>query len=255
MIDRRELSSIARQRKLTLIIVEKDYVLGWVLFGLSTIPDIVLKGDTALSKVYFSQNWRFSEDLDFSTDRSDWTALSGQIDSALTPTSGTSGIHFVRKSVHSNPRYLQLRIQYDAILQRNTLKIDITNEPTIGHVEKCAIPKSYSDYPDYVMSVQGREEILAEKLRALIQRTKARDYYDAWRILEQGVDETRARNLFLRKIQFSQLRWTDIDDFFPKDLEPKLLLYWEDALGRLVQPVPDMHSVLTELRNRLHWLK
>jgi predicted nucleotidyltransferase component of viral defense system len=247
--------TVTRQRRLTLIIVEKDYALGWALFGLSDIPGIVLKGGTALSKIHHSQSWRLSEDLDFSTDRNDWETLGDQIWSALDSASKTSHIGFTRRSVHSNPQYLQLRIQYDAILMRNTLRVDITREPTIGGIERLPVHRAYSDYPDYSVNVQGREEILAEKLRTLIQRTKVRDYYDAWRLMKQGVNETKARELFLKKIHFSQVQWMNVEDFFPEDLEDRSMGYWEVELSRLVQPVPEMHAVLSELRNQLHWLR
>jgi predicted nucleotidyltransferase component of viral defense system len=65
LIDRRELLERARTRNLPLTIVEKDYVLGWLLFGLSRISNLVFKGGTALSKIYFPEVWRLSEDLDF----------------------------------------------------------------------------------------------------------------------------------------------------------------------------------------------
>jgi predicted nucleotidyltransferase component of viral defense system len=55
LIDRRELLEKARERSLTLGMIEKDYVLGWLLFGLSAIRDLAFKGGTALSKVYFPQ--------------------------------------------------------------------------------------------------------------------------------------------------------------------------------------------------------
>ncbi len=49
-------------------IVEKDYVLGWVLDGISNHREIsskwVFKGGTCLKKCYF-ETYRFSEDLDF----------------------------------------------------------------------------------------------------------------------------------------------------------------------------------------------
>ena len=35
LIDRRELLEKARERNLTLGMIEKDYVLGWLLFGLN----------------------------------------------------------------------------------------------------------------------------------------------------------------------------------------------------------------------------
>ena len=65
LIDRRELLEKARERKLTLGMIEKDYVLGWLLFGLSGIKGLTFKGGTALSKIYFPKIWRLSEDLDF----------------------------------------------------------------------------------------------------------------------------------------------------------------------------------------------
>jgi hypothetical protein len=60
----------AREEKLAAGIVEKDYALTWLLKGFylmgSGLDDrLVLKGGTAIRKVYFPQAWRFSEDLDF----------------------------------------------------------------------------------------------------------------------------------------------------------------------------------------------
>ncbi len=50
MIDKRELLDKARERNLTLGMIEKDYVLGWLLFGLTEIKGLIFKGGTALSK-------------------------------------------------------------------------------------------------------------------------------------------------------------------------------------------------------------
>jgi predicted nucleotidyltransferase component of viral defense system len=48
--------------------IEKDYILSWILSGLSKHAQlsraIVFKGGTVLKKVYF-EDYRFSEDLDF----------------------------------------------------------------------------------------------------------------------------------------------------------------------------------------------
>lgn len=48
--------------------IEKDYILSWILFGISKhellSKLLVFKGGTVLKKVYF-EDYRFSEDLDF----------------------------------------------------------------------------------------------------------------------------------------------------------------------------------------------
>ena len=50
--------------------LERDYLLSWILAGISRTPvlrdTLVFKGGTALRKCYFG-DYRFSEDLDFST--------------------------------------------------------------------------------------------------------------------------------------------------------------------------------------------
>ena len=80
MIDRRELLAKARERKLNLNIVEKDYVLGWLLFGFSQIDSLVFKGRTALSKIYFPEIWRLSEDLDFSLLDDNFVVVSNNVE-------------------------------------------------------------------------------------------------------------------------------------------------------------------------------
>jgi len=58
----------ARELGLDPNIVEKDYLLGWLLAGISSHPalksDSIFKGGTCLKKCFF-ETYRFSEDLDF----------------------------------------------------------------------------------------------------------------------------------------------------------------------------------------------
>ena len=68
MIDRREILDIASTLGLLPQVVEKDYVLGWVLAGIyqhaALAENWIFKGGTCLKKCYF-ETYRFSEDLDF----------------------------------------------------------------------------------------------------------------------------------------------------------------------------------------------
>lgn len=68
MIDRREILEAASSFSLLPNVVEKDYVLGWILAGIDAheelAEDWVFKGGTCLKKCYF-ETYRFSEDLDF----------------------------------------------------------------------------------------------------------------------------------------------------------------------------------------------
>jgi predicted nucleotidyltransferase component of viral defense system len=68
VIDKREILAIAAQTKLTPHVVEKDYVLGWMLAGIYAHEELaeswIFKGGTCLKKCFF-ETYRFSEDLDF----------------------------------------------------------------------------------------------------------------------------------------------------------------------------------------------
>ena len=68
MIPKGELLALRGEWSLSEEIIEKDYVLGWLLAGIAAEPALrehwVFKGGTALRKCYF-ETYRFSEDLDF----------------------------------------------------------------------------------------------------------------------------------------------------------------------------------------------
>jgi len=51
----------------------------------------------------------------------------------------------------------------------------------------------YSDYPSFRVKTESIEEIFAEKLRAIIERTKCRDYYDVWRLTDLGISQEKVK--------------------------------------------------------------
>ena len=184
-----------------------------------------------------------------------WGGLPGQVEQALLDASNRSGIEFSVKSRHSNPGYLQFKVQYAGPLGRNWIKIDITPETPVGKVLEKPLTQAYSDYPDFTVSVESPEEILAQKLRALVERKKVRDYYDVWKLCGLQVDKAAVSGLFRKKLEIKGIPWNGLKDIFPVDIIETLKSYWERELVRLVQPVPDMDAVLKELKKELLWLE
>lgn len=254
MIDKRELLEKARERNLSLQMIEKDYVLGWLLFGVSRVPNLVFKGGTALSKIYFPKIWRLSEDLDFSFTGEDLKSMLKPLEDALSHAEHSSGIKFKIKSYYSNPLYLQLKIQYDALLGRNWAKLDLTKEEILDNTRQLSLKQVFSDYPRLKITVESLEEIFAEKLRALLERNKCRDYYDVWQLLKLRPRSSNVRNLFLRKCRLKNIDFNGPDQFFPSGLEEILDPYWERELGRLTHPLPDLHRALRDLKQGLNFL-
>ncbi len=254
MIDKRELLEIARKRNLTLGMIEKDYVLGWLLFGLSKIKGLTFKGGTALSKIYIPKIWRLSEDLDF-VYKEDFQGITKVLPGIFDRIEKLSGVRLILKTQHSNPEYLQLKIQYEAILGKNWIKMDVTREIPTDKIARQKLSQAYSDYPAFKVCVESLEEICAEKIRSLVERKKCRDYYDVWLLMKLRQDRVKLGKLLVQKFQYKGLKLKGTEEIFPDDLSGILEGYWERELGRLIHPLPELEMVLNELRKNLEFLR
>ncbi len=259
MITAQELRKTARERKLALDLVEKDYALGWVIIGISSSKlgeKLIFKGGTALSKVHFPSRWRLSEDLDFTlaegAELEDVNGALATLPSIVRDISGGLSLSF-RDKPFTNPGFLRVRAQYDGPITRNTIKLEVSKETYIGDTERVTVPKTY-DYPEYSIHAYTINNILAEKLRAIIERGAVRDYYDAWKLLKTGrVDEDRARELFLRKCEGKGVAFVDPEQFFPEGIAEVLEPYLESSLARLSpEPLPPITHILDELKTNTY---
>lgn len=249
MIDRRELLAKARERHLNLNIIEKDYVLGWLLYGFSQIDSLVFKGGTALSKIYFPEIWRLSEDLDFSLIEDDFPMVSERIEEIFGLIEKKSGIKLDLKSKFSNPDYLQLKIKYNAVIGRNWIRLDVMKNDLVEKPSLKFIKKTFSDYPKFKIKVETVEEIFCAKIRTVIERKKCRDYFDLWKLTRLSLDSNKVKKILREKLEIKGVKFTSQSQIFPRDLKETLLPYWERELGRLVHPLPDVDTVLKEIEN------
>jgi predicted nucleotidyltransferase component of viral defense system len=258
MISPQELRKFAREKGLALDLVEKDYVLGWILFGIASSgisSHLAFKGGTALAKVYFPDKWRLSEDLDFTLlnekNPGDLaTTLSDEVPSIVEEASSISMV--LRKPPFTNPHYLQSKFQYIGPVSKNTVKIEITTEGVLGGVIQKVVPRKF-DYSRFSVRVYTLENILSEKIRTLLQRGKAKDYYDVWKLLKtKKFDGPKLKRLFLKKCEAKDVAFKGVDQFFPHDLVNTLKPHVKMGLARLSrEPLPPIDAMIEELRTSL----
>ncbi len=185
MIRSQEIKEKAREYSVPVSTIERDYAQNWLLKYLYH-PDITLKGGTGIKKIY-QENYRFSDDLDFSLthplkDKDLFTHMNEAVDKAKEEV----GINFQISSKFAKTETgfrgkIYFNIVKNATGTPLSIKIDITNydnEIILLPTEKKKIFHSYSDELNAEIKVYSLEEIFAEKIRALIQRTRARDLYD-----------------------------------------------------------------------------
>lgn len=239
MISNGRVRALARQNGVTAGLAEKHYVNSWVLYAVTSSSlgeSLVFKGGTALSKLYFPDIWRFSEDLDF-TATGELPDIERTLESALADIEAESGISFEVRNMHTagDPvEYVQFDVQYEAVLeQKNTTNLDITfDEPLVYPIVDH--DHAYEDVPAFSLPAYSIEEIFVEKLRSLFQRARARDYYDIYRLLEQeSFDDTVIVTALREKARAHDTEIALAQGVPEGDLEA-VRAYWEKALDRLV---------------------
>lgn len=269
MIPVAELKRLASDTGIHFSTLELDYCLGWMLYGISREAElyhgVVFKGGTALRKCYFKE-YRFSQDLDY-TCRKELPPdrLETLIRNACRNASHMSGVafelvEFRRLREVSGEEAFNARIEYRG-----------PSNPSAGNLPRIQFDLTY--YEDVVLpakdlkvlhfysdSLKGArawcyslEEILAEKMRSILQQRKRvprpRDYYDLWWVLNNKDCDRRAiRESFFKKCELKKEPFKSADDFFTKVLVEKNQAAWAASIGRQVKAVPEFAAVLRELR-------
>ena len=253
--------------------IEKDYILSWILFGLSRHEQlskaIVFKGGTVLKKVYF-KDYRFSEDLDFTLLNADASTSSAQVSNEQIFSWLKAIFEFIKDeaNIHLNlidnneheDGGINFYISYIGPLggqgNNKKVKVDISRgeqlffEPIMKDVFI-----DYSDLEEHQLLCYSLEEILIEKMRSVMQRMQARDLYDIWYLIEEyGMDANFYISEFESKCKIKELVHTD----FPKKLVERLPQYkgrWSSSMSEQIKDLPDFDQVEREVQRQLKKLK
>ena len=160
--------------------MEKNYFQDFFLFYLfKRTNKFVFKGGTALYKIYGLP--RFSEDLDFSITED----INLEEAEKIIEETAKNSNYFKIKSVKKMKDSLLIKISCVGILTKyNTLRVDINfkNKLLRGFDIKNYI-SDYIDINPFSLRVLKIEEIIAEKIHAILNRDNAKDLYDLFFLL------------------------------------------------------------------------
>lgn len=188
-------------------IAEKDYFLALAIQQISTSPlkkKLVFKGGTALHHCFLNQ-YRFSEDLDF-------TSIDNNINAKDIVSILESGNVFKAKKIYQSDFTIKIeRLQYPGVLgQPGNIKVEIDYHQNVVLKSR---PRSYNNVWQVKAKplVMDPKEISAEKVRAISQRARYRDFYDLYFLLnELKIDIDRAIELLRKKEIRSPIRAKNI---------------------------------------------
>jgi len=139
------------------------------------------------------------------------------------------------------------------------------DEQLLKPVAKRKVIHEYGEPLECQVQVYALEEIVAEKLRAILQhrqrleergwsRSRARDYYDLWRIMEAysgQMDLSGWRDFLRQKCAVRSVTFRGVEDFFPENMLVYVEKTWQQWLGPLVPGLPSFDTVIYELRQQM----
>ena len=278
MILQKEIATISEQLCVSKSVIDKDWMLGHFIAAIFNEPElketVIFKGGTCLKKCWFEE-YRFSEDLDFTAKSKDFKLTANHLKSITKHIEN----HTEARTHIVSLRELQFQNKltgYEAIIKfwgadhpRNSMpptaerwqtkiKIEIIlYEEMIFDVSQQKVSHPYSDALklENTIPCYKIEEVLAEKLRALIQRsyTAPRDYYDIWylSINFPDLDWKIIVDAFHKKMKFKNLEFTGIEQLINPKSDKALKGAWKNSLGHQIQPdkLPDYEIVRAHLLN------
>ena len=273
MIPQTEIQRAAKRWNVGEHIVEKDYVLGWMLWGIAQQPRLssswVLKGGSAIKKCYVDTH-RYSQDLDF-TVLPDGPhrpcELYPVFNELLERVGQTSGIDFSvrapRFRVRPNGESCEGRIYYVGPRGNpspTAVKLDITrSEDLMRPPVLRSISHPYSDsYSDqHRIYCYSLEELFAEKIRALGERADPSDLYDIiylFRRSDLHAEPELISEVLGHKCDFKEVPSPQSRTMCTPEHWEEIRRRWEPMLGRAVSHLPSLDDFWSELPFFFAWL-
>jgi predicted nucleotidyltransferase component of viral defense system len=275
MIDRAEIVQLASELGLRPDVVEKDYILGWLLAAIAQDEVLgdswIFKGGTCLKKCFF-ETYRFSEDLDFTVtdaaqlDRDFLVTRFKAIGAWLYEATGieipAERLRFDLYETKRGGRGGQGRIAYRGPMVRGgdppRVKLDLTaDEILVLPVIVRPVAHPYSDAPEDGIEARcyAFEEVFGEKVRALGERSRPRDLYDVINLFRNGDFPAAAaaiRDVVQRKCGFKGIPFPTLESLNP--FREELIAEWGNMLGHQLPALPPIHSFLSALPEFFAWL-
>jgi predicted nucleotidyltransferase component of viral defense system len=261
-----EIQSIAGKEGVRDTQIEKDYVISWVIYGITNNTflkkNLLFKGGTVLKKVHFP-NYRFSEDLDFTFYGEEFNKISviTTFNELIKWIYEESRISLsVQNDIQHETGNFSFYLAYTGPLggagANKDIKIDISQDEVICNTpEEKPITDVYSDLEKLKYSIlcYPLREVIAEKMRSVMQRTAPRDLYDLWFLFEiEGLDIEDHIFAFQKKAQHKGYNPNELIKVLYKK-ENIYAKHWNEHLANQMNEMPDFNNVWRELGK--HWRK
>lgn len=177
-----ELKIISDEKGFNIALIEKDYLITYLLYLLKDVENIYFKGGTALNKIFLNHE-RLSEDLDF-TLTTDLDSVEKEIRTILKGTIFDKISHDKRVD-----KFVRLIVEYKLFHDTGTIFLDLNERgKLLLKPEKYEVKHFYKDHiPQFSVKTLSLKEMVAEKMAAAIGRNRPRDHFDLLSIISRKI--------------------------------------------------------------------
>ena len=188
MITEAQIHSLSRRWGIDQVTIMREYLQILFLshlYGLARSDKVFFKGGTAIR--FLKASFRFSEDLDFTSTLppEQVAVLFGRAVFGLSREAEGVGIEKFKVKKNSIISRIKHKAGKNAHSLGIHLEISVREKPLTKKVSQIETLLPISPYP--IITHLSDEEILSEKVRALLKRAKGRDLFDVWFLMTKEV--------------------------------------------------------------------
>jgi len=218
----RELRQLSAKHELSLNFIAKDLMLSKALYQLQNIPNLILKGGTAINRIYLKKigKMRFSDDIDF------------DFNSYKKPKQAVEEINKIVKNIKdfniAKPRIMHSTIRYDLYY---TNPLDYQDKIRLKFNVKKVTEKHYKQvvnfgfvpYDSALLDVYEKEALIKHKLDCLVHRKEGKDIYDLYNLLTPNfkINKAYAKEI-IEVLNIKEIKSiaNAANHYIPKNLRP-----------------------------------
>ncbi len=233
-MDLDELRRLAAKEEISLNYIAKDEMISKVLVKLQKFDNIILKGGTAINRVYL-KNKRFSEDIDLDL------IFNGTVKQALTITDEI--IKVVEGFTIARPRIMKETIRYDLFYtnplnHKDKIMLEFKVIKKAGNYSKKIVNFGFVPYDSSLINVYTIEELIKHKIACIMARNEGKDFFDLYYLLEISHESMSIdKEKIIERITFEEneikIISNTLNHYVPKKQRPDWKIFLEQLKEKI----------------------
>ena len=234
-MDMHELRRIAAREELSLNFVAKDEMMSILLAQLQGIDDIILKGGTAINRVYLNKK-RFSEDADFDL------IYTGTAKDALSRTQEI--IAHLKSFIVEKARIMKQTIRYDLqytnpLQHKDLLRLEFRVTPAASQYSKRIVNPGFVPADAALLNVYEINQLILHKIECILSRREGKDLFDLYFLLEissppiSAAQKEKLRQRLSLSVAEIKVIANTLNHYIPKMLRPDWEIFIEELKEKI----------------------